>query len=74
MDRYRVNVLQEDRENGSRQRHRWWLNFERANPDWYKDIEGSDELNKYNGYNIQRTSFIEFDTEADFLVFKLMFS
>ena len=58
-----------------REQQSWWANF--THSWWPKRADGNtidDELKQYNGYDVYQTEYIEFDTEADFLVFKLKFS
>ncbi len=53
-------------------RPQWWINFCNYIND--KDIDFIIEMSNHNAVNLQGTEFIEFETEEDFIVFKLRWS
>lgn len=51
--------------------HPWWHNFlEICSEDGSLD----DDLAPYNGKDIPSSDYVEFDSEEDFIIFKLKFS
>ena len=68
---YRVLVRTEDEDYGN-ERCNWWTNFLNTFTPGY--ITTNQMLQGHNGKDIPNSWELEFDTEEDFIVFKLKFS